>query len=91
MAFDFVQAAAGSGVSFEDRVAEDDGIVPSSVQARGGSHRSIVEQTEQLASDEAKNFTVNCACCMKGSDEAFCFHKLSSLSMSLSPVGILRM
>ena len=75
----FVNASARSaaigGFSFDDNVA-DDGIVADSPVQRGVtgvSHLAAVQQTEQSAVEEAKNFTVNCKCCGKVSDEDFFF------------------
>ena len=65
------------GVSFDDSVAADDGIVPEAGGGRGGpGHLALIQQTEQVAAAEAKNFIVQCACCKKGSDEAFVFINL---------------
>ena len=68
-----MQIGASGSLSFDD-VVTDDGIV---TIAQPVSHLAAIQQTEEVAIEEAKNFTVNCKCCNKSSDQVlFFFHKV---------------
>ena len=68
-----MQIGASGSLSFDDSVT-DDGIVAVR-PTQPVSHLAAIQQTEESAVEEAKNFTVDCKCCQKSSDEALFFIK----------------